>query len=137
MRDVVGELLAAIESGRGGDADVFTDDVEFDATVPVDWRYRLRGERAVRAKFAEWYGTPSHLLGLRRVRAGDTEVVELDLQTEEDGVPVWAHQVHLLDLRDGLIARDVVLCGGSWTADRMAEIAAAQAEADVAAAITA
>lgn len=131
-RDVVGELLGAIEVGHGGDADVFTADAEWDATVP-DWRYRVRGGRAVRAKFAEWFGEPSHVDRARRFRAGAVEIVELDLRTIENGVPVWAHQVHLFELRDGLIARDVVFCGGSWTAERMAEMAAAQAAADAAA----
>ena len=45
----------------------------------------------------------------------------------ENGVPHAAHHLHLLTVRDGLIAADTVFCGGRWPASLLADMEAAGA----------
>ena len=40
----------------------------------------------------------------------------------ENGNPMAAHQVHLLDVSDGTITRHDIWCGGRWDAALQAEI---------------
>ncbi|HEY7359834.1 MAG TPA: hypothetical protein VH642_03420, partial [Streptosporangiaceae bacterium] len=62
-----------------------------------------------------------------RVSGGASDVIEYTLSWSENGVPHAAHHLHLLTLRDGLIAADTVFCGGRWPASLLAEMEAADA----------
>jgi hypothetical protein len=121
MSDAVTELLDAIEAGVPVPAHVLTDDVLFDATVP-DWRFSCRGQDAVIAQLAQWYGDPGAFEELRRTPLPNGELVEFLLTWVLDGVPHAAHQVHLLEISDGRISKDTAFCGGRWDAGRLAEM---------------
>ncbi len=119
--DVVERFLAAVEAGDMTADDIWTDDVELDATVP-NWRFRVTGVEAIRREYAGWFADPGQLESLRRYATPDGAVVEYLLRWIEDGVPHAAHHVHLLTLREGRIAADLVLCGGRWPAELMAQM---------------
>jgi hypothetical protein len=127
--DPVDILLSAIEAGDVGNAHVFTGDAVLDATVP-NWRFTIRGGDAVRAQLAGWYADPGRFDELRRTPIPGGELVEFALGWEEHGVPHACHQVHILEVRGGLIARDVVFCGGRWPASLLAEMAEAERARD-------
>jgi hypothetical protein len=122
--DPVDILIEAIEAARVGEATVFAGDAVLDATVP-NWRFTVRGGEAVRAQLAGWYADPGRFEQLRRVPLPDGELVEFTLTWEEHGVPHACHQVHLLEVRGGAIARDTAFCGGRWPASLLAEMAEA------------
>lgn len=104
--------------------DTLSDDMTLDATVP-NWRFTVRGEAAVRAELARWYADPGTFEQLRRTPLPTGELVEFTRRWEEDGVPHAVHQAHILDVSDGRITRDVVWCGGRWSAALLAEMAEA------------
>jgi len=124
--DPVRRLLDAIAAGAGMPDGLFTDDVVFDATVPM-WRYEARGAAAVRSELAKWYASPTAVEHVRRRPFAGGEAVEIDIAWSENGVPHAGHQLHLLTLDDGLIAADTVFCGGRWSADLLADMEAARA----------
>lgn len=124
----VDELLSGIESGVIPE-DVFCNDVTLDATVP-NWRFSVRGAVAVRAELSKWYADPGHFKELRRNPISGGELVEFTLSWEEQGVTHTCHQAHVLQLRDGRLAADTAFCGGRWPATLVAEMQAAQLEAD-------
>jgi len=100
---------------------VFCDDIVFDATVP-NWRYTLRGPEAVASELAQWYADPGHFEDLRRTPLPDGELIEFTLHWVEDGVPHACHQAHVVELRDGRIAKDTAWCGGRWPAGLLAQM---------------
>jgi hypothetical protein len=106
------------------DCRVWTTDVQLDATVP-NWRFHRHGDAALRAEYERWFAHPGSFDAVRRIPVADGEVVEYDLVWEEDFVPHSAHHVHILRLRDDLIASDTVMCGGRWPASLLAEMEAA------------
>jgi len=122
-------FLAAVAAGAIDSGDVWTTDVVLDATVP-GWRFRKDGVAALKDEYAHWFADPGRFEELRRIPFPDGEVVEYVLTWVESGVPHAAHHVHVLDVRDGRIARDTVVCGGRWPASLLAEMQAAQQEAD-------
>ncbi len=124
--DVVDRFTDAIQSASMGGADVFTDDVVLDATVP-HWRFAVRGAEAVRDQLAGWYDHPGSFHELVRTPLRGGELVEFVLTWEEDGVPHASHQVHKLTVADGRIAALTVWCGGRWPASLLAEMEAAGA----------
>ena len=85
---------------------------------------------ALKDEYAHWFADPGRFEELRRIPFPDGEVVEYVLTWVESGVPHAAHHVHVLDVADGRIARDTVVCGGRWPASLLAEMQAAQQEAD-------
>lgn len=123
--DPVDALLAAIETARVGELEVFVGDALLDATVP-DWRFTVRGAAAVRAQLAGWFADPGRFEQLRRIRFPGGEVVEFSLAWEEGGVPHACHQAHILEVRGGFIGRDTAFCGGRWPASLLAEMAEAE-----------
>ncbi len=122
-------FLAAAAAGTIESCDVWSTDVVLDATVP-DWRFRKDGVSALKEEYAHWFADPGRFEELRRIAFPDGEVVEYLLTWVEGGVPHAARHVHVLDVRDGRIVRDTVVCGGRWPASLLAEMQAAQQEED-------
>jgi hypothetical protein len=125
----VDEFLTAVTAGAIDSCDAWTTDVVLDATVP-NWRFRKDGVAALKEEYAHWFADPGRFEELRRVPFQGGEVVEYLLTWVEGGVPHAARHMHVLDVRDGRIARDTVVCGGRWPASLRAEIQSAQQEAD-------
>ncbi|HXQ60168.1 MAG TPA: hypothetical protein VN799_08710 [Acidimicrobiales bacterium] len=125
----IDRFCAGITAATVGHADVFCPDVVLDATVP-NWHFVRRGRQAVQAELSGWFGDPGRFDTLRRTPLPDGELVQFDLAWEEGGVPHACRQVHVLALRDGLIARDTVWCGGRWPAALLADMEDAQRAAD-------
>jgi len=119
-------FLHAIENAAIPACEAWSADATLDATVP-NWRLHRSGPDAIRAEYARWFADQGHLHDLCRHPMDDRrgEVVEYTLSWRENGVPHAAHHVHLLTLRDGLIAADTVFCGGRWPASLLAEMEAA------------
>jgi hypothetical protein len=120
----IDRYLVAIERGDMPSCDVLSPEVELDATVP-NWRFTLVGDQAVRGELARWYADAGTFEELQRTPLPSGEVVQFTLRWEEAGVPHAAHQVHIVEVADGLIARDQVWCGGRWPASLLAEMAEA------------
>lgn len=123
MTDPVTALLEDVCRGTGLRAGIYADDVVLDATVP-GWRLAQHGEAAVRAQLGEWFADPGSFEELSRVVLPDGELVTFTLRWIEDGEPWSAHQVHLLRVEDGRITWQQAWCGGRWSADRVAAMAA-------------
>ena len=89
----------------------------------------VAGPDAIRAEYARWFADPARFDELHhyRVSGGASDVIEYTLSWSENGVPHAAHHLHLLTVRDGLIAADTVFCGGRWPASLLAEMEAADA----------
>ena len=122
--DPVDRFLDAVTAAAIPRCDAWADEVLLDATVP-NWRFTRRGAAAVRDEYRNWFAHAGRLDGLRRMAVAGGEVVEYTVSWEEDGVPHAAHHVHILDVVDGRIARDTVMCGGRWPASLLAEMEAA------------
>lgn len=122
--ETVDLYLAAIEAGDMNSCTVWADDVVLDATVP-GWRFVCRGPAAVRDEYGRWFADPGRLEELRRLPTTGGEVVEYLLNWSEGGIPHAAHHVHILEVADGRITRDHVMCGGRWPAALLAEMEAA------------
>lgn len=118
----VDRLLTAICAGAVP-ADLYTPDVELDATVP-GWRMRHHGAAAVAAEYARWFADPGELTELHRRPTADGEVVEYTLRWSEGGASMEAHHVHVLTLdpTGTAIAADHVWCGGRWEAALVAQM---------------
>jgi hypothetical protein len=125
----VDEFLTAVTAGDIDSCDAWTTDVVLDATVP-NWRFRRDGVAALKEEYAHWFADAGRFEELRRVPFQGGEVVEYLLTWVEGGVPHVARRVHVLDVRDGRIARDTVVCGGRWPASLLAQMQSAQQEAD-------
>ena len=123
MTDPVSALLEDICGGIGLRPEIYADDVVLDATVP-GWRFAQHGSDAVRAQLAEWFADPGAFDELARTPLPEGELVTFTLRWLEDGAPWTAHQVHLLTVRDGRITHQQAWCGGRWSADRVAAMAA-------------
>jgi hypothetical protein len=97
------------------------------------------GPDAIRAEYARWFADPARFDELRHYPVGGadgtadadgggaSDLIEYTLSWSENGVPHAAHHLHLLTVRDGLIAADTVFCGGRWPASLLAEMEAADA----------
>ena len=120
----VDAFLNAVETGDVTGCDAWSETVVLDATVP-NWRFSVRGADAVRAEYSRWFHDPATLESLRRIPVPTGEVVEYGLSWTENGVPHALHHVHLLDVVDGFIVADTVMCGGRWPAALLADMEAA------------
>lgn len=134
--DPVAEFLRAVEAGDVASCTAWADDVALDATVP-NWRFEVAGRDAVAAEYSRWFADPGSFTRLRRLPTGSDgdgdgdgdrtiEVVEYDLAWVEGGVDHLAHHVHVLEVADGAIVADTVVCGGRWPAPLLAEMDAAR-----------
>jgi hypothetical protein len=123
MPSAVDRFLAAITAAAIDTCDAWADDCVLDATVP-NWRFHRRGPAAIRAEYRQWFAYPNTLDGMRRWVVPDGEIVEYLHTFAKDGVRHAAHHLHVLQLRGGLIVADTVFCGGQWSADQLAEMAA-------------
>jgi hypothetical protein len=124
--DAIETFLPAVTTATVPSCAAWTADATVDATVP-NWRFRIQGADSIRAEYARWFADAAEFEALRRLPTPDGEVVEYTLTWLENGVPHAAHHVHVLTLRDGLIAADTVVCGGRWPAALLAEMEAAGA----------
>ncbi len=124
--DPVGRFLDAVRTGSIDTCEAWADDVRLDATVP-NWRFHRSGSDAVRAEYRGWFAAAGEFESLRRLPVEGGEVVEYTLTWSEGGVPHAAHHAHLLEVGDGRITADTVLCGGRWPASLLAEMEAADA----------
>ncbi|MDQ1521670.1 MAG: hypothetical protein QOI55_2743 [Actinomycetota bacterium] len=120
----IDRFLDAVETGTIPTCDAWEPDAVVDATVP-NWRFDIRGVDAIRAEYTRWFGHPARFEQLRREPLAAGELVEYFLTWEEDGVPYAAHHVHILEVADGRIVADTVMCGGRWPASLLAEMEAA------------
>lgn len=125
-RGPVDRFLDAVQSADIAGCDAWATDVTLDATVP-NWRFHRTGADQVRETYAGWFADPGTFEELERRQVRDGEIVRYLLRWTEKGVPHAAHHVHVLGVVDDLIVSDIVLCGGRWPADLMAEMQAADA----------
>lgn len=122
----VDRFLEAVCAATIDTCDAWAADATLDATVP-EWRFHRHGVDEIRETYRGWFADPGRLEQLRRHPVEGGEVVEYLLTWTEDGVPHAGHHVHLLDVVDDRIVRDVVMCGGRWPASLLAEMEAADA----------
>ena len=128
-RQAVDRLLELIAAGRAGEAaDLYAADALLDATVP-GWRFQKRGGSAITSVWANWFAEPATFEEMDRTQAQDREVVRYLAAGTEDGRAFKVNHCHILTLdgATGLIVRHQVWCGGRWYADRLQEMAEAQA----------
>jgi len=119
---VVDALLNAIETADVR-AELFTDDVVLDATVP-NWRFEVRGRDDVTEQLRDWFADVGKFEVVRREPLPQGELVEFTLHWTENGIPHACHQAHILRLTDGRISADTAFCGGRWPADLIARMSA-------------
>lgn len=124
MNTVVDDFLSAVTAAEIEAADAWTADATLDATTP-GWRNRVSGANGIKRLFAGWYADPGRFEELERTPLPDGELVQFLLTWTEHGVPHAARQAHVVTVRDGLIARHVVYCGGRWPAGLLARMAEA------------
>jgi hypothetical protein len=121
----VDEFLEAIEKASIPACDAWSDDCLLDATVP-NWRFRKQGADSIKAVYSQWFGYPNTLVGLRRWPITGGEVIEYVHRFAGPEGMREAHHAHVLQLADGRIVADTVFCGGQWSDDQLAEMAAAE-----------
>ena len=121
----VDAFLEAVEHGTIGSCSAWAPDAVLDATVP-GWRFRMVGPAAIRGEYAHWFADPGRFDQLRRIPIRGGEVVEYLLTWTENDVPHAAHHMHVLEVSDGRIDVDTVLCGGRWPASLLAEMQTSQ-----------
>lgn len=124
-QDTVARFTAAITGAAFAQADLFTEDAVFDATVP-NWRFQVQGGAHVTAQLAHWFTDPGVFEELEITELPGGSLVEFSFAWEEDGVPYACHQLHHLRISDGRISKDTVFCGGRWPAELLAEMDAAR-----------
>jgi hypothetical protein len=125
----VDAFLSAVEHATIGSCTAWAPEAVLDATTP-GWRFRTRGPAAIRAEYAEWFADPGRFEELRRIPIPGGEVVQYLLTWTENGVPHAAHHMHVLEVQDGRIVVDTVMCGGRWPASRLADMQASQQALD-------
>ncbi len=119
----VDRFLAAVRSATIAGCDAWAPDAVLDATVP-NWRFRRTGSDQIREEYARWFADPGTFEEFDRTPVPGGEVVRYLLAWTEGGVPHTAHHVHFLQVADGAIVSDLVMCGGRWPAALMAEMEA-------------
>ena len=88
------------------------------------------GPAAIRAEYAQWFADPGQFEELRRIPTPGGEVVQYLLTWTENGVPHAAHHMHVLEVSEGRIDVDTVMCGGRWPAGLLAEMQTSQQALD-------
>ena len=128
-RSAIDRFLDAILGADIESCTAWAPGVHLDATVP-NWRLEADGIAEVRAEYSRWFADPGQFEELQRLVTSTGEVIDYVLTWTENGVPHAAHHMHILEIEDGLIASDTVMCGGRWSADLLAEIEAAGSRSD-------
>jgi hypothetical protein len=119
-------LYEAVEHGLPIDIGVFTDDVVFDATVPM-WRLHRHGAAAAVAELSRWFADAGRFERFQTFTFPGGALVEFTLTWEQQGVPYACHQAHRLELEtDGRIRGLTAWCGGRWPANLLADMAEAE-----------
>lgn len=121
MTSCVDRFVCAVKDAAFAASDVFAEDAQVDVTMP-NWRFVVRGARAIRDEFAKWFGHPATFDDLRRTPLPDGELVEFMLVWTEHSVVHKSHQSHHLTVRNDEIVGDIVWCGGRWPASLLAEM---------------
>lgn len=121
----VDAFLEAVQRATIPSCTAWAPDVVLDATVP-GWRFRMNGPEEIRAEYSGWFADPGHFEELRRIPFPGGELVQYLLSWVEEGVPHQAQHMHVLEVSDGLIQVDTVLCGGRWPAGLVDEMQAEQ-----------
>ena len=124
MTDSVTRFLDAVTAGTGVPEDLFTADAVLDATIP-GFRFAQHGPEHVAGQMSSWYADPGSFTDVVRTPLPGGELVRFSLIWDEGGEKMATHQVHVIELADGLIRRQEMWCGGRWDSSRQAEIAAA------------
>jgi len=130
MTDAIDQFVAAVESAGFTSSDFFAEDAVLDVTIP-DWRFTVRGADAICRELAAWLPGRTNIDEIHRFAMLGGEAVELSLSWEAARIPYACHQLHLIQLKDGLIAEDKAWCGGHWPADLLAEMAGADSHVSV------
>jgi hypothetical protein len=125
----VDSFLDAVKHGSISSCSAWAPDAVLDATTP-DWRFRMVGPAAIRAEYAQWFADPGQFEELRRIPTAGGEVVQYLLTWTENGVPHAAHHMHVLEVSEGRIDVDTVMCGGRWPAGLLAEMQTSQQALD-------
>ncbi|MDO8731399.1 MAG: hypothetical protein Q7L55_02345 [Actinomycetota bacterium] len=127
----VDAFLDAVQKATIPACTSWASDAVLDATVP-GWRFRMNGPDEIRSEYSSWFADLGEFKELRRLPLPNGELVRYLLAWSENGVPHLAHHMHVLEVSDGLIRVDTVVCGGRWPAPLIAEMQAAQDEHDAA-----
>lgn len=118
----VDRFLDAILAGAGVPAELLSEGVVLDATVP-GWRFSAKGVDSVRHHYGRFFADPGSFEELERLPVEGGEVVTYLLTWEERGVPHAARHCHVLHLdADERIAVDHFFCGGRWDAALLARM---------------
>lgn len=120
----IDEFLAAITAATIPAARAWAPDATLDATTP-GWRSKIATAPAIQRLFSGWYADEGRFEELERTPLPDGELIQFLLTWTEHGVPHAARQAHVVTVRDGLITRHVVYCGGRWPAGLLARMAEA------------
>jgi hypothetical protein len=126
MEDPVTRFSRAVETASIAAAAAFAPSAVLDATVP-NWRFIVQGSEQVEAELSGWFADPGRFEELSTTSLPGGALVKFVLTWEEDGEPHMCHQIHLLEVEDGLITKDTAWCGGRWGAALQAEMAEAAA----------
>ena len=120
----IDEFLAAVTAATIPAARAWAPDATLDATTP-GWRSKIATAPAIQRLFSGWYADEGRFEELERTPLPDGELIQFLLTWTEHGVPHAARQAHVVTVRDGLITRHVVYCGGRWPAGLLARMAEA------------
>lgn len=116
----------AVEHGLPIDAELFTEDVALDATVPM-WRLRRHGAADTAAELGRWFADPGSFEEFEMFALPGGALVEFILTWEQHGVPHACHQSHRLEIdANGRIRGLHAWCGGRWPAGLLADMAQAE-----------
>lgn len=116
-------LLDSVAAGTGIPSEIYASSAVLDATVPM-WRFEAHGPAAIAAELSGWFASPGSLSEVLRSPLPTGELIRYNLDWVEDGAPWSSHQAHLLSIKDGLITRHQVWCGGRWDASVRSQIEA-------------
>jgi hypothetical protein len=132
MANPVDVLVHSISEATMPTCTAFGPSTVMDATVP-QWRFSVRGADAIRGELSKWYPAPGRTEVVQRAPFPGGELLELCRTWDEPEGPISVHQAYLIEVVGEEIASLKIWCGGRWTAAELADMAAAQDQADKAA----
>lgn len=110
-KQVAQAFVAAVESGAT--AGVFADDVFVDINVPV-WRFQMQGSDEVTTWLRDEQPNGCRIPSWRCEPTASGVVVEVEQRYDRDGQEISSRNLHLLEVRNGLIAGWTMYCSGEW-----------------------